>query len=163
MKNELSYVINNVVIFVEGLGFMGTGNYTAPELKFKRVECSGAAGAYMRSFGMTEEIEASCKFTVTNEVLYKALMKQDSASLIFSSANETGNAATGRREVLTGSFDVKENEAKNGEALEVELSIHATYWLKEVGGKPMVEIDKLQNIVKINGKDLLEETRKVVS
>ena len=162
MQNQLSYVINKADIYVEGIGFIGVGTYSAPELKFKRVEGNGAAGTYKRSYGAVEELEASVKLTVTNQMLYKAAAKANNAKIICTSALETGADVKGRRDVLVGGIDIKENEVKNGEVLEVELSIFPTYWLKEISGVVMVEIDKLKDIVKVDGKDLLEETRSVV-
>ena len=162
MENQPSYVVNNVTIFVEGVGFVGNCSYQAPELKFKEVECGGAAGTYKRKYGAVEALESSAKVTVTNQVLYKALAKMDEAKITFASALETGGTATGRREVLQGGFNLKENESKDGEVYEAELSISPFYWLKEIGGKEMIEVDMKKNIVKIDGKDLLEETRKVV-
>lgn len=162
MNNQPSYVINNVSIFIEGIGFVGNCTYQAPELKFKEVECGGAAGTYKRKYGAVEALEASAKITVTNQVLYHALSKMDQAKITFASALETGGTATGRREVLEGGFNLKENESKDGEVFEAELSISPYYWFKEIGGAEMIEIDMKKNIVKINGKDLLEETRQVV-
>jgi len=162
MQNQKNDVIVKSNVYIEGVGFIGVATYTSPELKFKRVECSGAAGSYKKTYGAIEELEASAKVTITNKVLYKAAAKLDDINIIFSKALSTDDGAKARRDVLKGSFDIKENESKDGEVYEIELNIFAHYWLKELAGKPMVEIDKQKDIVRIDGKDLLEETRKVV-
>ena len=162
MENQISEVINKADVYMVGIGFIGVATYQTPELKFKRVTCNGAAGEYETAYGAVEKLEASAKITVTNPVLYAAAALLNNATVIFSSALVKDGEAKGRRDVLIGSIDLKENEAKNGEVYEAELSIKAHYWLKEVGGLPEIEIDKKKDIVRISGKDLLEETRKVV-
>lgn len=162
MKNEKSHVIARADVYVEGIGFIGVANYQSPQLKWKKTGCNGGAGEYDIVYGAVEKLEASAKLTVTNPVLYKAVLLLNDANIIFTEALATGDGAKGQRDVLIGSIDIKENESKPGEAKEVELSISAYYWLKEVGGKPMIEIDKQKDIVKVNDKDVLEDIRKAV-
>lgn len=50
---------------------------------------------------------------------------------------------------------------KLGETMGAKISIEATYVLIEIGGKIMVEIDKLNSIFKIDGVDLLEKARRM--
>ena len=50
---------------------------------------------------------------------------------------------------------------KLGETMGAKISIETTYVLIEIGGKIMVEIDKLNSIFKIDGVDLLEKARRM--
>jgi phage tail tube protein FII len=162
MENQVSDVITKADVYVNGIGFIGVATYQSPELKFKKIECNGAAGSYDVAYGAVEKLEASAKLTVTNPILYKAAASLNNAKITFTSALVNNGKAKGRRDVLIGSIDLKDNEAKAGEVYEKELTMSAHYWLKEIGGKPVIEIDKKKNIVKVSGKDLLEDTRKVV-
>lgn len=162
MQNQRSDVIAKTDVYVVGIGFIGVATYTSPELKFKKVGCNGAAGEYDIVYGAVEKLEASAKLTVTSPVLYAAALLLNDANIIFSEALATENGAKGRRDVLIGSIDIKENESKIGEVKEVEISINPHYWLKESSGIPLVEIDKKKDIVRISGKDVLEDIRKSV-
>jgi phage tail tube protein FII len=162
MKNQASHVIVRSDVYVVGVGFIGVATYTSPELKFKKITNTGGAGEYDLVYGAVEKLEASAKLTVTNPVLYEAALLLNDAKIIFSEALATEDGAKGRRDVLIGSVDIKENESKPGEVKEAEISMSPHYWLKESGGIPLIEIDKKKDIVSIMGKDVLEEIRKAV-
>lgn len=162
MKNERSHIIARADVYVEGIGFIGVATYQSPELKWKKIGCNGAAGEYDIAYGAVEKLEASAKLTVTSPVLYASALLLNDAHIIFSEALATQDGAKGRRDVLIGHIDMKENESKPGEAKEVEISINPHYWLKESGGVPVIEIDKEKDIVRIAGKDVLEDIRKAV-
>lgn len=162
MKNQRAEVVARADVYVAGVGFIGVATYTSPELKFKKTTNNGAAGEYDLAYGAVEKLEAGAKLTVTNEVLYEAASMLNEANITFSEAVATEDGAKGRRDVLIGSIDIKDNESKHGETKEVELNISAHYWLKESNGIPVIEIDKQKDIVRINGKDVLEDIRKAV-
>ncbi|WP_324171977.1 phage major tail tube protein [Sulfurimonas sp.] len=162
MKNQVSHVIARADIFVVGVGFIGVGTYTSPELKWKKITNNGAAGEYDLVYGAVEKLEASMKFTVTNDVLFEAALLLNNATIICSEALATEDGAKGRRDVLIGAVDIKESESKPGEVKESEISMSPHYWLKESSGVPVIEIDKKKDIVRIMGKDVLEEIRKAV-
>jgi len=159
MKNQASEVINNVAVFVMGLGFVGDATFKAPAIKFKKITDNTAAGEVDRTYGAVEKLEASCKLRVTNRVIFTAMIAQNNAGFIFTSSL-TGDKIKGRRDVIKGSFDYEENEMKNGEVIEVDLTISPNYWIKEIDGLPMVEIDMNKNVVRLSGRDLLAESRK---
>ena len=162
MKNRKSDVIARTDVYVVGVGFVGVATYTSPELKFKKITNNGGAGEYDLDYGATEKLEASAKLTVTNQVYYEAALLLNDANIIFTEALVTEDGVKGRREVLIGPIDIKENESKHGEVKEVDITIAPHYWFKESGGVPLVEIDKQKDIVKIMGKDVLEDIRKAV-
>ena len=162
MQNEASHVIARSDVYIVGVGFIGVATYTSPELKWKKITNNGGAGEYDLVYGAVEKLEASAKLTVTNPVLYAAALLLNDANIIFSEALATQDGVKGRRDVLIGSIDIKESESKPGEVKEAEISISPHYWLKESGGVPVIEIDKKKDIVRISGKDVLEEIRKAV-
>ena len=162
MENQKSDVIVRSDVYIVGIGFIGVATYQSPELKWKKIGCNGGAGEYDIVYGAVEKLEASAKLTVTSPVLYAAALLLNDANIIFSEALATEDGAKGRRDVLIGSIDIKENESKPGEVKEAEISISPHYWLKESGGVPVIEIDKKKDIVRISGKDVLENIRKAV-
>ncbi len=163
MKNIKAYVNNNVTVFVEGIGFVGVGTFKTPDIILKKVKATGAAGEYQRTYGALEELKASCNLEITNPIIYTSLAKMDDAILIFATAiNKENMDAEGERNVLRGNFDIKIDERKNGEIYKVTLELYPQYYLQEIGGKPVIEVDMLKNIARVNGIDLLEKTRKAL-
>lgn len=49
---------------------------------------------------------------------------------------------------------------KVGDMMNASITLELTYILIEMGGVVMLELDKLNSIYKVNGKDLLAEIRK---
>lgn len=50
---------------------------------------------------------------------------------------------------------------KKGSGTGTSLSIEWTYYLLELDGKKVVEIDKLNSVFKVNGADILAQTKKL--
>ena len=50
---------------------------------------------------------------------------------------------------------------KKGSGTGTSLAIEWTYYLLEIDGKKVVEIDKLNSVFKINGVDILARTKKL--
>lgn len=56
---------------------------------------------------------------------------------------------------------VSPGNLKPGDVMGSKLSIEAVYILYEIDGVKLVEIDKLNNVFRINGEDLMEKVRKL--
>ncbi|MDN5092719.1 MAG: phage major tail tube protein [Aliarcobacter butzleri] len=163
MQNTKGHVNNNVTLFIEGYGFAGVGTFKTPDLVWKKAKSTGAAGEYERAYGALEQLKASATIEITNSIIYESFAKMDNASLIFATViNKENQDVTPERNVIKGSFDIKVDERKNGEIYKISLELSPQYWFQEVGGKSQVEVDMLKNIVKIQGVDVLEKTRKAL-
>ncbi|SEU24338.1 hypothetical protein SAMN05443270_3776 [Lacrimispora sphenoides] len=69
---------------------------------------------------------------------------------------------TGFRYVVGGRCkSLSPGNLKPGDVMGSKLSIEATYILYEIDGVKLIEIDKLNNIYRINGTDLMEKVRKL--
>lgn len=163
MRNTKSHVNNNVTLYVEGYGFAGVGTFKTPDLVWKKVKGLGAAGEYERAFGAIEQLKATATIEVTNFIIYQSFANMDEATFIFATIiNKENQDVTPERNILQGAFDIKIDERKNGEIYKISLEFTPLYWFQEVGGIPQVEVDMLKNIIKINGVDMLEKTRKAL-
>lgn len=49
---------------------------------------------------------------------------------------------------------------KIGEGMDTKIKLEVVYYLIEVNGKQVIELDKLNTVFKLNGKDMLKEIRK---
>ncbi|MCT7405608.1 phage major tail tube protein [Aliarcobacter cryaerophilus] len=163
MKNIKGHVNNHVTLYIEGMGFLGVGTFKTPDLVWKKTKFTGAAGEYERVYGAVEQLKASATIEVTNPIIYTSFAKMDDATLTFATViNKENQDVTAERNVIQGSFDIKIDERKNGEIYKISLELSPQYWFQEVGGIPQVEIDMLGNIVKVQGRDILEKTRKAL-
>ncbi len=163
MQNIKGHVNNHVTLYIEGMGFLGVGTFKTPDLVWKKAKFTGAAGEYERVYGAVEQLKASATIEVTNPIIYSSFANMDNASLVFATViNKENQDVTPERNVIKGSFDIKIDERKNGEIYKISLELSPQYWFQEVGGIPQVEIDMLGNIVKIQGVDVLEKTRKAL-
>jgi phage tail tube protein FII len=161
MKDQRSDVIVKTSVYVSGVK-IGDATFTSPALKFKKVDCHSAAGDYEVAYGAVEKLEASAKVNISNPAIYAAISLTNETPIVFAKALQTESGAKGRRDVLVGVVDVVENESKSGEVYELELTMSPHYWLKELAGVPVIEIDKRKDIVRIAGNDLLEDVRNVI-
>jgi len=163
MKNIKGYVNNNVTLFIEGFGFAGVGTFKTPDLVWKKVKFTSAAGEYERAFGSVEQLKASANIEVTNPIIYHSFSNLDKATMVFANViNKENSDVIPERNLLKGSFDIKIDERKNGEIYKISLELSPLYWLQEIGGIPQVEIDMMANIVRVGGIDVLERTKKAL-
>lgn len=58
-----------------------------------------------------------------------------------------------------GAVMISKCECINGVLMNASIKLEVTYLLFEMGGVTMMELDKLNSIYKVNGKDLLEKIR----
>jgi P2 family phage contractile tail tube protein len=71
------------------------------------------------------------------------------------------SAFTGLRYVVGGRcIKFAPGKLKAGDVMDCTATIEATYILVEADGEKIIELDKVNNIFYVNGKDLLEEVRK---
>jgi P2 family phage contractile tail tube protein len=71
------------------------------------------------------------------------------------------SAFTGLRYVVGGRcIKFAPDKLKAGDVMDCTATIEATYILVEADGEKIIELDKVNNIFSVNGKDLLEEVRK---
>lgn len=49
----------------------------------------------------------------------------------------------------------------NGQVMGTKIPIEVTYVLIEIGGSPFFELDKVNSVYRVDGKDLLEEVRRM--
>ena len=67
----------------------------------------------------------------------------------------------GMRVVVRGKqkkFDA--GKLKQGEQMDASVTLEIIYLLIEIDGKNKIELDKLNFVYKVNGKDILEKVRK---
>jgi P2 family phage contractile tail tube protein len=168
MSTIKNNVITNANVYLDGVGLLGqVMEVNMPEIKFKKAEFKalGMVGSADFTAGI-EKLSNKIKWTsfyadtlkkVANP--FRSLSFQIRGDLQnWESQNVTGNEAVvcylrGTTTNFPG-FAMKQQDNVEGES---EFSI--TYYKLEINDEPIIEIDVLANIFKVDGDDLLTAYR----
>lgn len=148
-------------LFVEGVGFMGkVEDYKEPDVKSMKGE---TPMGYKVDLGMPEPMESEVTVHTISHVLYDALAKQDEGKFVIKEdILENGKTVT-IIHTMKGSFDFESDTGKLKEGKKAKLKIYPQQYTREAGGEERVFVDMTVPIFRLNGKDIIEETRNAVS
>lgn len=132
-------------------------------MKASEVEGAGMLGVIESpTIGQFEKIEQEIKFNTLYSSAIQMLSPLEAVNLTFRAAqqvyNKTGGYAfKGLRIVQQGRVKkFKPGKLKRGEGMEATVTLELTYYLIEVDGEVLLEIDKLNPKYVVCGKDMLE-------
>ena len=164
-------LINFEVFDSSGKRRLGVADIELPELKFLTAEISGAGVSGKLDFptlGMTDSLELSLNWRSLNSDLIDFSM-QKSTDLTLYGASQIYNHGEGKLgvEQIKISFrGISKTTAlgnfKPAEGTESKNTFEILYLKIDIGGKNVLELDKINMIMKINGTDYLAETRKAL-
>lgn len=165
---KLPGVINNCIIRKNGDVIVGAGSATLPEIN-KKIETLTGAGLggdiEIPIEGQFEAMTANIKFTnICNGMILEdgKVMEINIKAALQEADTETHE--TGEIKTLSASMkgrvkSLKPGEVAPGTKAEAEIEMTVTYYKLEIDGKELYEIDKLNNIGRINGNDLAQAVR----
>ena len=173
-KNALNFpeVINYFNVYNGGNKLMGiTGEISLAELKAKTATVSGAGilGEYNTAvIGMFENIQQEIPFRMINQEFFDLMNASKQAEIVMRASIQNVNKAAGgalstqgMRVVFRGRpTNFKMGQLKQADLMNASVTLELTYVLLEMGGEKKLELDKLNEIYIVNGKDLLAEVRK---
>ena len=173
-KNALNFpeVINYFNVYNGGNKLMGiTGEISLAELKAKTATVSGAGilGEYNTAvIGMFENIQQEIPFRMINQEFFDLMNASKQAEIVMRASIQNVNKSSGgalstqgMRVVFRGRpTNFKMGQLKQPDLMNASVTLELTYVLLEMGGEKKLELDKLNEIYIVNGKDLLAEVRK---
>ena len=173
-KNALNFpeVINYFNVYNGGNKLMGiTGEISLAELKAKTATVSGAGilGEYNTAvIGMFENIQQEIPFRMINQEFFDLMNASKQAEIVMRASIQNVNKSSGgalstqgMRVVFRGRpTNFKMGQLKQADLMNASVTLELTYVLLEMGGEKKLELDKLNEIYIVNGKDLLAEIRK---
>ena len=173
-KNALNFpeVINYFNVYNGGNKLMGiTGEICLAELKAKTATVSGAGilGEYNTAvIGMFENIQQEIPFRMINQEFFDLMNASKQAEIVMRASIQNVNKSSGgalstqgMRVVFRGRpTNFKMGQLKQADLMNASVTLELTYVLLEMGGEKKLELDKLNEIYIVNGKDLLAEVRK---
>lgn len=165
---RLPGVINNCIIRKNGDIVIGAGSCTLPEVN-KKIETMTGAGLggdiEIPIEGQFEAMSANIKFTNICEgmVVEDGKVMEINVKAALQEA-DTESHETGEVKILSASMkgrvkSLKPGDIAPGTKAEAEVEMTVTYYKLEIDGKELYEIDKFNNIGRINGTDLAQAVR----
>lgn len=165
-NNYVPEKINDANIYLAGNKMIGaSAEIELPDIKMKTstVEGMGIGGEIdSPTIGQFESMEQEIKFNVLYSSAIKMLSPLEAVNLTFRAAQQVYNKSggydfKGLRIVQQGRVKkFKPGKLKRAEGMEATVTLELTYYLIEVDGEVMLEIDKLNPKYVVCGKDMLE-------
>ncbi len=165
-------VINNFRVYDDAAKIMGTtGEINLAELQAMTATVSGAGilGEYTTSVvGMFQSMSQEIPFRMIDRDYFNMLNTGEQSKVVIRSSVQQRNRETGgtlstqaMRFVFRGHpTAAKFGTVKIGDLMNASITLELTYLLAEIGGETMLELDKLNSVYKVAGKDLLADIMK---
>lgn len=165
-------VVNNFNVYNDANRVVGTtGDVKLPDLQAMTAAISGAGilGEYNTAIlGQFQSLNQEIPFRMIDKDYFGMLNTGEQSKIVLRSSVQQRNRETGgtvstqaMRIVFRGHpTGCNMGTVKIGDLMNASITMEVTYLLIEIGGVTMFELDKLNSIFKINGKDLLAEIRK---
>ncbi len=171
MKNLLPEAINNFNVYKQGTQQIGiSSEVSLADLSAitETVEGAGVLGKYETAItGMYDSIKQEIPFRVLFDDTFgladpTSVQELTLRASLQSTVKTTGALDyTGMRFVFRGRpIEFKPGTVKQGGQMGASVTLECMYILYELDGKPRLEIDKLNNVFKVNGVDLLAKIKK---
>jgi len=160
-------VINNFNVYNDANRVVGTtGEIALPNLQAMTAAISGAGilGEYNTAvIGMFQSIAPEIPFRMIDKDFFMMLNTGEQSKIVLRSSVQQRNRQTGgtlstqaMRIVYRGHPTAANlGTVKRGDLMNASITMELTYILIEMGGVVMLELDKLNSVYKVNGKDLL--------
>ena len=171
-SRDIPAIINNFNVYNgDGDELIGiTSEMTLADLVNLTAEISGAgiAGKYNTPvIGQYDSMQQEIPFRIMYKDMASIINPMKPVRVNIRGAIQVTDTSTGAskfcgfRYVVGGRcVSVKPGSMQPGNSMGASVTVEETYVLIEIDGEKVVEIDKLNNICKIDGTDLLEEVRR---
>lgn len=164
-NNYIPEKINDANAYLDGTRMIGVAaSVDLPEVNMKTgtVEGFGVGGEIdSPTIGQWESFEQEVQFNTLYSSAVDMLNPLTVVNLTFRAAQQVydktgGYAFKGLRIVMGGRVkEFNPGTVKKGDAMDAETTLELTYYMIEVDGEQVVEVDKLNGVYKVNGSDML--------
>lgn len=165
-------VVNNFRVYNDAAKVMGTtGNINLGQFQAMTAKVAGAGilGEYNTAvIGMFQSMSLDVPFRMIDRDYFTMLNTGEQSKITLRASVQQRNRKSGgtlstqaMRMVLGGNpIEANFGTIEIGNLMNAAIKLELTYILIEINGETMLELDKLNSIYKINGKDLLAEIMK---
>ena len=159
-NNYIPEKINDFNTYLDGNKMIGVAaSVTLPEVKMKTSTVNGEIDS--PTIGQFESMEQEIDFNVLYSSAMDMLSPLSVVNLTLRAAQQVydktgGYAFKGLRVVEMGRVKTfNPGKVEKGEGMEAKVTLELTYLLVENDGSPLLEVDKLNGVYKVNGVDML--------
>ncbi len=149
-----------------------SGEVSLAELNAITATVSGAGilGEYSTAvIGMFQDMQQEIPFRMVNNEFFRLMDTSRQAEIVLRAGlqcvdRKTGGALAeqGMRIAFRGRpVAFKPGKLKQADLMDASVTLALTYYLIEMGGVKMMELDKLNEIYVVNGRDLMAEIRRL--
>ena len=164
-NNYIPEKINEYNAYLDGTKMIGVAaSVTLPEVNMKTSTVSGVGvngELDSPTIGQFESMEQEIQFNTLYSSAMDMLSPLSTVNLTLRAAQQVydktgGYAFKGLRIVMGGRVkEFNPGTVKKGDAMDAETTLELTYYMIEVDGEQVVEVDKLNGVYKVNGSDML--------
>lgn len=172
-ENELIFpeIVNHFNVYDGSNRMQGiSGDVSLADLQAITATVSGAGilGEYTTAaVGMFQSIAQEIPFRIINKEFFRLMDATRQAELVLRSSLQNVNRSTGgtlgtkgMRIVFRGRVtSSKFGTLKQADLMNASVTLDITYVLIEMGGEKMLELDKLNEVYIVGGKDMLADIR----
>lgn len=169
MNKNIPDKFTNYNVYTTGNKLIGMGEeMPIPEFASKTSTLTGAGilgDIETETLGHYDSMEIEVPFRMPMDDCFSVFKPGEPVDLTVRGAIQTmkGDGSlkqVGARMVVRGGLKgANFGKFKVGEAAESSVKVEVYYFLLEIDGKKMIELDKLNSIFVVNGKDILEKVR----
>lgn len=164
-NNYIPEKVNDYNVYQDGNKMIGlAAEVELPSIKMKTstIEGVGVGGEIdSPTIGQFESLETKLKFNTLYSSATDLMNPLNTVNLTLRAAQQVydktgGYAFKGLRIVMGGRVkEFNPGTVKKGDAMDAETRLELTYYMIEVDGEQVVEVDKLNGVYKVNGSDML--------
>ena len=170
-NNYIPEKINDYNAYVDGTKMIGVAaSVTLPEINMKSSTVSGVGVSGeidSPTLGQFESMEQEIQFNTLYSSCADMLSPLSAVNLTFRAAQQVYDKGTGGGYIFKSLRIVEMGRVKKfnpgklekANSMEAAITLELTYILVEVDGAPILEIDKLNQVYKVNGVDMLADVR----
>ena len=165
-----THLVNRYNVYKHGRQLVGVaGEVTLPEITnlTDTMEGAGTGGNMdVPVIGLIEEMEIEIQFLSLCEDVFSIMDPTETADLTLNGALQGADSGTGAIVYQDISIAVRgttkkfsPGTLKAGAKMGSSITLGLSYYKITLGGKTMIEIDRLYGVYIVNGKDVLREAR----
>lgn len=146
-----------------------SGEVTLPTIAFKTLDISGpgiSGDLAVAIYGATEKMEMEIPFRSLMSEMFDMLAPNKITKLTLRGSVQNTDLSTQNTEIngikidIGGqAYELNPGKVKKEEGMGSFVKLTLRYFAVSLGGTCVLKIDKLNNILEINGKDILKEIR----
>jgi P2 family phage contractile tail tube protein len=167
MSRLIPNAIEDVVVFVDGKGYLGAiDSFQPPTITQKTKEAPGAANS-KRASGSIEALELTFKLSVLDVALWVAYginTYTNKVPLVLKASVHQNGASVPYMAILSGDFEeISRSEFKSGEKIEVSVKVQVHKYAETIDGVPTLLYDADNTILMMGGVDYFAKVRENLS